>query len=222
METDPKAAPSEPPEPPDVADRAWQREYFLRRRLREARIPRRFLTKTFENFKKNDALRRRLVEHFQRYVQSFNFEKKFPPGILMIGPVGCGKSHLAAAILREIIAKGYTGLYYNSPDLLRDIRSTFNLENGRTEDELIEDLTAVDLFVLDDLGAEKVSDFVLDRFYLVVNQRYEVCKPMVVTTNLMEEELRGRLGDRIVSRFLEMCDVVDAFPQEDYRRRHLR
>ena len=75
---------------------------------------------------------------------------------------------------------------------------------------------------MDDLGAEKVSEFVQDRFYLIINQRYEGCKPMIVTTNLSENELRNRLGDRIISRFFEMCDVVKTFPPEDYRRGNLK
>ncbi|MBI1784367.1 ATP-binding protein, partial [Candidatus Sumerlaeota bacterium] len=129
-----------------------------------------------------------------------------------------GKTHLAVAILCEIIRKGYSGLYYNSPDLLRDIRATFDENSSGNEDELLQEITEVDLLVFDDLGAEKVSDFVLDRFYLIVNKRYEGCKPIIVTSNYDEEILRARFGDRILSRLDEMCARFDRFPKQDFRR----
>ena len=140
----------------------------------------------------------------------------------MIGPVGCGKSHLAVAILREIIAKGYSGLYYNSPDLLRDIRATFDEGRDVTEEDLLDEVTTTDLLVFDDVGAERSTEFVLDRFYLIINKRYEACKPVIVTTNLDHEELEERLGTRILSRLLEMCNLFGPFPEEDWRRKNLR
>lgn len=198
----------------------WQREFFAHHRLSSSRIPRRFWNKTLENFRARDVMRRRLLSESREFVQKFSFKDHFPSGLLMMGPVGSGKSHLAAAILREVVMKGYSGLYYNSPDLLRDIRATFNNdETGITEDELLEQITMTDLLVLDDVGAEKISEFVLDRFYLIVNKRYEECKPMIVTTNLDEETLRNRLGGRVVSRLHEMCSQFPPFPEEDYRRK---
>lgn len=208
----------------------WQRRFFIEHRLRQARIPRRFWSKTLGNFKKSGPLRRDLVRAAEAFAMSFSLEEQgrlgveceqpeLHPGLLMRGPVGSGKSHLAVGILREVVAKGYSGLYYNSPDLLRDIRATYDGNaDGPSEDSLLDEVTNVDLLVLDDLGAEKVSGFVLDRFYLVVNKRYEGCKPLIVTTNLDEETLQNRLGDRIVSRLYEMCSADLRFPQEDFRR----
>lgn len=199
-----------------------QREFFLQHRLRQAQIPRRFLNKSLKNFRSADAVRRQLVKGAEAFVKGFNLKGEFYPGLIMEGPVGCGKSHLAVSILREVIAKGYTGLYYNSPDLLSEIRATFSNDQGPSEDDILEELANVDLLVLDDLGAEKVSGFVLDRFYLVINKRYENCKPIIVTTNLDQETLINRLGDRIVSRLLEMCQEFKHFPTEDYRREKLK
>lgn len=200
-------------------DSASQNEIFQALRREDAQIPRRFWKKTLKNFEVRTSIGRQLVVLTKAFVTSFSFEKEYPKGLLMMGPVGCGKSHLAVAILCEVIAKGYSGLYYNSPDLLRDIRATFDSESEMTEDAILEKITEVDLLVLDDLGAEKISEFVLDRFYLIVNKRYEGCKPMIVTTNLNVEELEARLGKRIVSRFFEMCAIFGPFPEHDYRRR---
>jgi len=199
-----------------------QRTFFLQSRLRQAQIPRRFLNKSLKNFRCTDAMRKQLVKGAEAFVKGFNLKGEFYPGLIMEGPVGCGKSHLAVSILREVIAKGYTGLYYNSPDLLSEIRATFSNEQGPSEDDILEELAGVDLLVLDDLGAEKVSGFVLDRFYLIINKRYENCKPIIVTTNLDQETLINRLGERIVSRLLEMCAEFKHFPEEDYRRLKLK
>ena len=203
-------------------DSASQNEIFQALRREDAQIPRRFWKKTLKNFEVRTSIGRQLVVLTKAFVTSFSFEKEYPKGLLMMGPVGCGKSHLAAAILKEVLAKGYSGLFYNSPDLLRDIRATFNNQGERTEDELIDEITGVDLLVLDDVGAEKISEFVLDRFYLIVNKRYEEYKPMILTTNLDEEELIARIRNRTVSRLIEMCQVFGPFPDEDYRRKMMR
>lgn len=214
--------------PEAIRDADWQGEFFRRKRLERARIPQRFLNKRLDNFTARDKNRKKLVQDARRYVTGFTFDHRahdkpiYPKGLLMTGGVGCGKSHLAVAILREVIFKGYSGLYYNSPDLLRDIRATFDRNSEITEDDLLEEVTTTDLLVFDDVGAENSTQFVLDRFYLVINERYEACKPVIVTTNLNLEELENRLGERIVSRLLEMCELFGPFPGEDWRRRNLR
>jgi DNA replication protein DnaC len=122
----------------------------------------------------------------------------------------------------KVIEKGYSGLFFNSLELLQKLRATIDGGNGGlSEDDLLEEIASVDLLVFDDLGAEKVSDYVKDRFYLVVNKRYEDCRPIIVTTNLTLQELENRMGERLVSRLLEMCVKFQIFPKEDFRQRCL-
>jgi DNA replication protein DnaC len=200
-----------------------QREFFLRLRLQRAQIPRRFLNKSLKNFRATDVDEAPAGKWGRGVRQGVQPEgRRACRGLIMEGPVGCGKSHLAVAILREVIEKGYSGLYYNSPDLLAEIRATYSNDEGPSEDTILEEVAGVDLLVLDDLGAEKVSGFVLDRFYLIINKRYENCKPIIVTTNLDQETLINRLGERIVSRLLEMCQEFKHFPEVDYRREKLK
>lgn len=201
----------------------WQAEFFRRKRLERARIPQRFMNKTLETFSARDRIRKELLRNAELYVNQFNLSRpgECDRGLLMIGSVGCGKTHLAIAILQRIIEKGYTGLYYNSPNLLRDIRATFDESSTLTEDDLLEEVTTTDLLVFDDVGAENSTQFVLDRFYLIINERYEGGKPIIVTTNLDQGALENRLGSRIVSRLLEMCQTFGPFPAEDWRRKNL-
>lgn len=221
---DPMAAVSAAaPRAVDPTDADWQADFFRRKRLERARIPPRFLSKTLETFKCRDKIRKELLRDAEFYIKGFdlNAQRECAKGLLMIGPVGCGKTHLAVAILQQIIDKGYSGLYYNSPNLLRDIRATFDSGSALTEDELLDEVTSTDLLVFDDVGAENSTEFVLDRFYLVINERYEAGKPILVTTNLDHEALENRLGQRIVSRLLEMCATFGPFPTEDWRKKNL-
>jgi DNA replication protein DnaC len=210
---------------PDPTDPVWQADFLRRKRLERARIPPRFMHKTLETFKarRGDKIRGELLRSAERYVMGFNLRARgeCDKGLLMIGSVGCGKTHLAVAVLQQIIDKGYSGLYYNSPQLLRDIRATFDEGSLVTEDDLLEEVTSTDLLVFDDVGAENSTQFVLDRFYLVINERYEAGKPILVTTNLDMEALENRLGERIVSRLNEMCATFGPFPVEDWRRKNL-
>lgn len=215
----PVAAPAAEPRP---GDPAWQREFLARHRLKQARIPARFLNKTLENFRARDRERRELLKNAQSYVKAFTLKNDNKNGLLLSGEVGCGKTHVAVGVLREIIMKGYSGMYYNSPDLLRDIRATFDRSSETTEDDLLEMVTSIDLLVFDDVGAERMTEFVLDRFYLIVNERYENAKPVIVTTNLNEATLEEHLGPRIVSRLSEMCGKLGQFPDEDWRKKHMR
>jgi DNA replication protein DnaC len=214
--------------PVEMADPEWQREFYAARRLERARIPARFAGKTLETFSARDKPRQRLVEDARVFIAGFNLKSGAPTGVpgdtglRMQGPVGCGKSHLAVAILREVIKKAYSGLYYNSPDLMRDLRATIDRNSETTEDSLLEEVTSTDLLVFDDIGAEKMTEYVLDRFYLIVNERYEMCKPIIVTTNLSLEDMEARLGKRITSRIIEMCAPIGPFPDEDWRRRMMQ
>lgn len=208
--------------PRSLDDPKWQAEFFMQRRLERARIPQRFLNKSLESFKTPNKEYKELVNAARAYIAQFNFKQEYPRGLLMMGNVGCGKSHLAVAILRGVIGKGYSGLYYNSPDLMRDIRATFVKDSEVSEDDLLEEVTTTDLLVFDDVGAENVTGFVLDRFYLIINERYEGCKPVIITTNLDVETMSNRLGKRILSRIWEMCETFGPFPETDWRMRNMR
>jgi DNA replication protein DnaC len=207
---------------PKPLEEGWQKGFIAQARLDRARIPRRFQNKTLDNFDtKGSRPRAKLVEDARRYIQMFGKQAEFYPGLILKGEVGCGKTHLAVAILRAIVDKGHGGLYYNMPDLLMDIRATYDANASLSESELLEELEGPELLVLDDLGAEKTADWVNDRLYLIVNRRYEECRPIIVTTNLGLDELTEKLGNRIVSRLCETADLWDKFPKEDYRRKHM-
>jgi DNA replication protein DnaC len=121
-----------------------------------------------------------------------------------------------------VLDRGFHGIYCNVTDLLDRLRGSYRQGADEEEAEILADMEGAELLVLDDLGAEKATDWVRDRLYLIVNRRYENSKPLIVTTNCDDVELRDRVGPRIVSRLYEMCAPVDKFPEEDYRYARLR
>jgi DNA replication protein DnaC len=105
---------------------------------------------------------------------------------------------------------------YSLPKLLARIRRTYDAEPGQDSYlALFELLTSVDLLHIDDLGAEKRSDWVLEQLYALVNERYESQRSILVTTNLDEAALEDQIGPRTVSRLVEICgDPLPLFGED--------
>jgi DNA replication protein DnaC len=123
-----------------------------------------------------------------------------------MGDVGTGKTSLAMAVSKAAVEAGHTVAIYSLPRLLARIRRTYDAEAG--EDSYLDffrRLTSVDLLHIDDLGAEKRSDWVLEQLYAIVDERYQSQRSMVVTTNLDQADLETQIGPRTVSRLVEIC-----------------
>ena len=199
------------------------RERLLMSAFRSARIPRKFLNKSLENFQAKKSRQREIIVGAGQFVQTFRGRDAEHPGkgLLLIGREGTGKTHVAVGILKEIIRRGFTGLYWNVPELFLELRRLMNDDVDRTEADLFDEAANADLLVLDDLGAERVSDYVVDRLYVLINGRYENDTATIITTNRTVEELRAQIGPRIASRICEMCVQME-FPQGDYRLMNLK
>jgi len=138
-------------------------------------------------------------------------------GMYIYGGAGTGKTHTAYALYQNTFDKiGVYRRFWNVTELLRDIRQDMDrdrYEKRRTEDDLME---FRGVLFLDDFGAEKMTDWVLETFYLIINKRYENMLPTIFTSNFTIKELAERIGDRITSRLVETCDIV---PMEGADRR---
>ena len=173
----------------------------------------RFQMRTFATFREDAA-----TETAKRLAQTFCADIKTNPratGLMLIGPYGCGKTHLAAAILHRCAEDGTPGMFVVAPDLLAQIRSSYRTGDGRA-DEIVDAAKNTPLLVLDDLGAEKASPWVQEQLYMLINHRYEHMLPTVITTNNDGAELEAELGRRTLSRLAEMT-VPIKIKAGDYR-----
>ncbi len=129
-------------------------------------------------------------------------------GLLLEGPVGCGKTHLAAAVVNEVLAGGSEALFLVVPEFLDQLRASYRRENeGASESEIIYRAYRTPLLVLDDLGAHNYTEWVANKLFTILNHRYNAELPVIVTTNMALEELDQRLGERTTSRLCEMCQL---------------
>ena len=156
------------------------------RMLARARIPARYAKCGFSTFVTYDN--EKLERAFRK---AREFAGAFPvvdKGLLFIGPCGVGKTHLAVSVLREALAKGMRGVYYDTRSLLSAIRSTYNPVTRASEADVLGEVMRAELLVLDDLGAERLTDWVEETMHLIVNTRYNEQRPTVFTTNYEAKE----------------------------------
>lgn len=159
----------------------------------------------------------------EAYKMAREFAERFDEqelGLFIYGDPGNGKSHLAGAIAHYLHEKEYTVVFQSMPMLLQRIRATFNKNNQESEQEIMNILTTTKLLVIDDLGAERVSGWVLDVIFRIIDTRYLKALKTVVTSNLKPTELMKHLAEdnndpkavlnakRIIDRLIETSNVI--------------
>lgn len=190
----------------------------LEERLSAAGLRKKFRGRTFENFTLSD-LNRPAWEAARAYARNFATHRQSGKSLFLVGDSGRGKTHLAAAVVQEVVRQGFRALFVVTLELLSDIRASYQSE-GRTEEEILRPLKQVDLLVLDDISAvDQFSEWEKGKLYEIINLRYEAEKPILVTSNKMVTWIKDRLGKKVVDRLLEMCGDFIPVGGENYRER---
>lgn len=201
--------------------------------LEGANIPPRYRECALQNFEVHNESHKSALKISRKWVHDFPVLKW---GLLFQGPCGVGKTHLAVAIINELIrTKNVPCYFYDFRALIRDIQQTFGQEATKTEAELLDPIFGTRVLVLDELGAKRTSDWVEETVFYIINKRYNDKKLTIFTSNYIdrgeEEEdkkfdhfrhdepsLVDRIGIRLRSRLFEMCKVIRV-EGEDYRRK---
>lgn len=197
--------------------------------LRAARIPPRYAGCELTNYyPQGPPNSEQLNSQVMALLMGRKFVKEFPSvqqGLLLVGPVGVGKTHLAVSVLKEVIrAKKAFCLFYDFRDLLKEIQDSYNPVSQNTEMRILEPVYQADVLVLDELGAAKPTAWVQDTMTHIINTRYNNNRITIFTTNYLdnptppEESLTDRVGERLRSRLYEMCRMIRILGT-DYRKR---
>lgn len=227
------------------------------RALARARVPERYRHCDFENFETDNEIENVTREQLaawnrsltqaklvvKRFAEEFSpVRERAEPGLLLMGPCGAGKTHLAVAALKDIVLRGYSGLFYDYRELLKQIQDSYNAESQSTEMGVLEPVLTVEILILDDVGSSKPSLWALETVGHVLNTRYNEKRVTLLTTNYLdpdsalatsgspasprvagmrsptiEDSLTERVGKRIRSRLYEMCRTVE-ISGPDYRK----
>jgi DNA replication protein DnaC len=194
-------------------------------RLQAARIPPRYEHCSLANFEPGAPSLRAALEKGMSYCNGFpHLGPDEGLGLLLTGDNGVGKTHLAVAVLRELMTrKGIHGQFWDFHELIREIRNSYNPETKTSELMVLEPVVEADVLLLDDLGAWKMTDWMNDTLFYVLNSRYLAKRATIITTNYQDadrekvlaadflarkEFLVERIGQRLRSRLMEMCVVI--------------
>jgi DNA replication protein DnaC len=204
--------------------------------LAAAMIPKLYELSTFENYETADRDHKNYTLNSAKYTAE-KFVSAYPAdthgvGLLFTGTIGTGKTHLAVSVLKALLEKGATGVFYHFHDLIKKIQNSYNKSVQATESEILDPILNAEILVLDELGASKPSDWVSDTIAQILNTRYNERRTTIITTNytnseavlvpgraltvleesreaLRNETLGDRIGERMRSRLQEMCWVVE-------------
>ncbi len=155
------------------------------------------------------------AQYARRYAENFAEFQKNGQGLLFWGNVGTGKTFLAGCIANALMEKNIPVLMTSFPKLLNALGGLYSGEKN----EYLKSLNQYRLLIIDDLGVERDTPYVLETVYLVIDERYKSGKPFIITTNLSLEELRNPADlehGRIYDRIMERCVPV-AFSGKNYR-----
>jgi DNA replication protein DnaC len=183
-----------------------QRVAMAKARSLSAVIPRRYRDVAFERPPVTE-IEPQVVAAVRRFAARIDDHLNAGRGLWFMGPVGTGKTTLAMLVSKAALSTGRSVAIYSLPRLLNEIRDAHRAE--RSHVDLLDRLTAVDLLHIDDVGAERTTDWVLEELYSIVNARYEEERSMVITTNIKDrDQLCEQITERTVSRLTEMCDEL--------------
>jgi DNA replication protein DnaC len=169
-------------------------------------IPKRYRDVAFERPPVTD-IDPGVVSAVKRYTESIDERLDAGRGLWFMGSVGTGKTTLAMLVSKAALSVGRSVAIYSLPRLLNEIRETHRFE--RSHVDLLDRLAAVDLLHIDDVGAERTTDWVLEELYSIVNARYQDGRAIVITTNILDRAaLCEQITERTVSRLTEMCDEL--------------
>jgi DNA replication protein DnaC len=186
---------------------SWAPEFALQKNM------------TFISYKRRNDLSAEQQDNMdQAYRLAFDFARNPEGWLVFMGETGCGKTHLAAAIVNHRYEVGKPALFVVVPDFLDHLRSAFNPDSKVSYDELFESVKTAPVLVLDDFGEQSTNPWVREKLYQLINYRYNSRLPTVITTRLSLDEIMTEVDSSISSRLVDRTiSVTFAIIASDFR-----
>ncbi len=179
----------------------------------------RFIDSSFDNYRVDDnQMAIKALETCRTYVDQFEENYRLGRSLILAGKVGCGKTHLASSIVQGVIrSHGAQALIVSVAEIIRVSKGVMVKGATYTDIDVIRELAEVDLLVIDELGAQKGSDYELGVLHEVLDKRYQLVRPTVVISNLLIADLPTFLGHRALDRLRQNGGLIAGFTWESAR-----
>lgn len=201
-------------------ERAEHVERLRRERWDRVGVPPRFSACSLENFPANERTET-AYQAVKFWVSGPEIDETIDDGdaeytawrdkrnesLLLYGSFGTGKTGLGAGVLRELVEEHGAGMFLTVPNLLDRIRSSYG-DKGDGDRELLDKVLETPVLMLDDIGAERVTEWVAEKLFTIINTRHDNLLPTIFTSNLDPKQLAGHVGERTAWRIIEMCEVI--------------
>ena len=178
-------------------ERQRREQAKIARLLASSGVPRLYAESTLEDYRE--------TEHNRKAIEAARWVLGGEDSVYIYGETGTGKTMLASIIANEAARRGRSVIFSSVPDLMADIRASFG---SRQTAEIVEQVKDAQLLILDDLGAERATQWVGEQLFAIINARYSERRQTVITSNYAPDKLADHLGERIVSRIYGMCARV--------------
>ncbi len=169
----------------------------------------------------DDKAKKRALSICRKYADGFEDHLSAGRALMLMGEIGTGKTHLACAILQQVVGiGGYTGLIVTAESITQAVTDSFRNNSGPTKTDLINELASVDLLVIDEVGVHSVragKDFTPSLLHEVIDRRYQLIKPTILVSNQKPEDLHSFIGPRAADRLRENGGLLAPFTWKSAR-----
>ena len=206
----------------------WQKKEALRitkleedrakKLLDDLHVPGRYENATFNNYTAVNAGQKSALKACRNYAENFSELSKAGGGLLLVGGVGTGKTHLAIAIGKELVENKHSARYANLADVIRAVRSSWN-SSEYDEADVYNTSSSFELLILDEVGVQAGTDNERNIIFEVINTRYGGNKPTILISNLPEREMMVFVGERVIDRIKDGRAGTIVFNWQSYRQR---
>lgn len=196
-------------------EKAWREEWRRHEAWLRCGIPVRYRNRTLDNWRTRTPALAQVAQAVQQWVAQLR--EGDLPALVLTGDVGLGKTHITAGIAKHAIEQKLSVKYVALPDLLSNLRASFDKESELRSEELMRPLQTADLLILDEIGVQRGTEWELDLLAQLVDQRYREDRALVISTNVAPNELPKFIGRRAADR-LDEFGLTLVLTGESYRK----